>query len=52
MDHKEIIKSIRLSIKEALDSINQGDTDMGVAILQAAYDYTEPEELKKDCGCG
>lgn len=52
MDFRETVVSIRLSIREALESMAQGDTEMGIAILQAAYDFTDPDELKKDCGCG
>jgi hypothetical protein len=53
---RETIQSLRLSIKEALDSLNYAERSPSVlettAILEAAYEYTDPELLDKDCGCG
>lgn len=49
------IHSLRLSIKEAIELLEyeyHPGSAAAVAILQAAYDYTDPKILDKDCGCG
>lgn len=51
---RETIHSLRLSIKEALELLDVDDyrVQTAVSILSAAYDYTDPTLLDKDCGCG
>ena len=54
---RETINSLRLSIKEALEFLHLEDGRSSAivnatAILEAAYEYTDPNLLDKDCGCG
>lgn len=54
---RQTIQGLRLSIREALDSLEQEHDTLAasvqaIQILQAAYENTDPSVLDKDCGCG
>lgn len=54
---RETIHSLRLSIKEALDALTEehntlNGSVLAIQILSAAYEFTDPKLLDKDCGCG
>lgn len=53
--YREAIVSLHVSIQEALDSIESIDdmrAQTAAAILSAALEYTQIDQLDKDCGCG
>lgn len=49
--YREAIVSLHVSIQEALDSIDN-QPEIAKAILSAALEYTQIDQLDKDCGCG